>query len=720
MPVELCDIPANRPPGPARPGAGAIWLAAAIAVVVAGLGVLGSRTDLAIDALVRTLPDTPDAGPFRDGIAGLQEMSRTLLFSVIAAAGLMFAAWVTTFLLMRRNVHRIRAANDALALLDRQPQLPAIAAPDGIRDIVRAVAAIRGDGEALAGREHALNARFAAAIDNLAQGLVILDPELRLVVNNRRLYDFYALSGAPFTPGTPLSDIIARNVAEGHHPGHSADELYQSMATRLAAGLPFEYRHEFPGGRIVAAQWHKLPDGGWVGTFQDITEQHRSVVQIEHMARHDGLTDLLNRAGFEEAVGRAIARSRRGEDFAVLAVCLHRFKPVNDTFGYATGDALLREAARRMQRSVREVDAVARLGGDEFAIVQSGIDQPIGADALAQRLADIVSLPYQIDGNEIVIGASIGIALGGRGTGDADEALRNATLALHRAKAESGRQAGRAIHRFFEPEMDERAKARRALEADLRQALNKNEFELFYQPLVNVGERRVCAFEALIRWRHPTRGLVPPDAFIPLAEEIGLIVPIGEWVLHTACTEAMLWEQPDGGPDLRVAVNLSAVQFSSPGLVAAVSDALKASGLPGSRLELEITESVLLQENDATLDTLHRLRDLGARISMDDFGTGYSSLSYLRSFPFDKIKIDKSFIRGLSDSDESNAIVRAIAGLGITLGIATTAEGVETLEQLEKIVADGCTEVQGYFFSPPRPAAEVPSLILNTRADAAA
>ena len=556
--------------------------------------------------------------------------------------------------------------------------------------------------------------RFAAAIESLTQGIVILDPDYRLVINNRRLYDFYPPSGAPFAPGTALHDIIARNVAAGHHPGHTAAELSAAMDHLLAIGEPFDFRHDLPSGHIVKAQWHRLPDGGWCGTYEDITERHHSVARIAHMTRHDELTGIFNRAGFGEALERALARARRGEDFAVLTINIDRFKKVIDSFGHATADALLLEATARLRRSVREVDDIGRLGSEEFAIVQAGVEQPGASEALARRITEVIAVPFAIDGQEISVGASIGIARGTAAAEDAVSLLRNAALALTCAKDEGAKPGGRGSWCFFADEMHAAARERRALEMDLRQALDRNEFILFYQPLINIGERRVSAFEALLRWRHPERGIIPPDAFIPLAEETGLIVPIGEWVLRTACAEAMRWDSHDTGTPLRVAVNLSAVQFSSPGLADAVEQALAGSGLPGHRLELEVTESVLLQDNQATLDMLHRLRKLGARISMDDFGTGYSSLSYLRSFPFDKIKIDKSFIHDLNESDENGAIVRAIAGLGISLGIATTAEGVETLAQLETLIADGCTEVQGYFFSPPRPAAEVPALILNS------
>jgi diguanylate cyclase (GGDEF)-like protein len=394
----------------------------------------------------------------------------------------------------------------------------------------------------------------------------------------------------------------------------------------------------------------------------------------------------------------------------LLYLDLDRFKDVNDTLGHPVGDALLRDVARRLLSEVRNIDAVARLGGDEFAVVQSGVHQPSGAQVLAERLIEVLGRPYAVNGHHVVIGVSIGIALAG-GTArvtDVDTLMRNADLALYRAKED-----GRGNLRFFDPEMDAQAQARHKLETDLRVALEQGQFELHYQPLVSIREQRVSGFEALLRWHHPTRGLVSPGEFTPLAEEIGLIVPIGDWVLQSACAEAAGWHSGEGAAP-RVAVNVSAVQFIAPGLVETVERALAASGLTATRLELEITEGVLLHDVERTLKTLHALRTLGVHISMDDFGTGYSSLAYLRSFPFDKIKIDQSFVRNLAHGDESSAIVRAIAALGASLRITTLAEGVETQAQLEQLIANGCTEVQGYFFSPPIPAHQVAGLLAES------
>jgi predicted signal transduction protein with EAL and GGDEF domain len=376
------------------------------------------------------------------------------------------------------------------------------------------------------------------------------------------------------------------------------------------------------------------------------------------------------------------------------------------------GDALLQAVSGRLRAFVRPTDIVARLGGDEFAIVQMLVDQPVGATSLAARLIREISEPYVVQGHQIVIGASVGIAVAPNDGTDPNRLLKNADLALYRAKED-----GRGTYRFFEAAMDAKMQARRGLELQLRKALALGEFEVFYQPLINLETNRVSGCEALLRWRNPGRGLVPPGEFIPLAEEIGLINAIGGWVLKQACTEAAGWPE-----EIKVAVNLSPVQFKRGTVVLDVIAALGASGLPAHRLELEITETVLLQDTEATLSILNQLRALGAHISMDDFGTGYSSLSYLRKFPFDKIKIDQSFIRDLSDQPDSIAIVRAIAGLGSTLGIATTAEGVETDEQLEKVRAEGCTEVQGYLFGVPKPANELGALLqqLNSASKAAA
>ena len=440
--------------------------------------------------------------------------------------------------------------------------------------------------------------------------------------------------------------------------------------------------------------------GGWLVTFEDISERRQAEARINHMAHHDALTGLPNRVLFHEKLAEAVARSRRGEPGAVLYLDLDHFKAVNDTLGHPAGDALLREVTRRLNEQVREIDTVARLGGDEFAIVLSSADQPTDATALAVRLIDGLSAPYDLDGQQVIIGTSIGIAVIPGDGEDPDELLKNADLALYRAKAD-----GRGRYRFFAPEMDARMQLRRTLELDLRKALIESQFAVYYQPLMNVKTRTLTGFEALVRWIHPQRGMVPPNDFIPVAEEIGLIVPLGQWVLQQACADAVTWP---GSP--KIAVNLSAVQFGSRTLVEDVAAALAASGLDPARLELEITETVMLEDTDAVLVILHRLRDLGVRIAMDDFGTGYSSLSYLRRFPFSKVKIDKSFVDGLGKGGDCDVIIGAIADLCERLGMTTTAEGVETDDQFARLHAGNCTQAQGYLFSKPRPASEVVAL----------
>jgi diguanylate cyclase (GGDEF)-like protein len=394
---------------------------------------------------------------------------------------------------------------------------------------------------------------------------------------------------------------------------------------------------------------------------------------------------------------------------AVLCLDLDRFKAINDTFGHPAGDALLREVASRLGSCVREVDSIARFGGDEFAVLQAG---PAGIEdvaVLAHRIIDVLGAPYCIDGQEAVVGASIGVALVPSDGADPETLLKHGDIALYRAKAD-----GRGTFRLFEPAMDALLQQRHALEVELREALARKQFELFYQPQVDAGSGRVRGFEALMRWHHPERGLLAPSAFIALCEETGLIVPLGRWALGEACREAAGW--PD---DVRVAVNLSPVQFADRELVEAVAGELQAFGLDPHRLELEITETALRENTEDVLATLRSLRQLGVRISMDDFGTGYSSLGYLRRFPFDRIKIDRSFISDLPWSGDAAAIVRAVTGLGEALGIDTTAEGVETEEQLRRLQEEGCGEVQGYLFSMPVPAGELPQLIRKLHAGAA-
>jgi len=456
-------------------------------------------------------------------------------------------------------------------------------------------------------------------------------------------------------------------------------------------------------GFIVTENERYLGVGTVLGLLQATNETNRrGVAQIARLAHYDPLTDLPNRVLFQKSLVEALARrARKGDQLAVHFIDLDRFKTVNDTLGHPLGDALLREAAERLRNCVREGDTVARLGGDEFAVVQTGLSDMAGATRLAGRVVEAMSAPFELHGHQVVIGASVGVSAAPSDGEDADELLKKADMALYRAKAD-----GRGAFHFFERAMDEQLQARRALELDLRRALQDGEFELFYQPLYHLDDERVTGCEALLRWRHPERGMVSPADFIPLAEEIGLIVPLGEWVLRTACAEAVRWPT-----HVRLAVNLSPAQFRDRGLVTTVVSALASSGLPAQRLELEITESVLLQDSAANMTMLHDLKALGVRISMDDFGTGYSSLSYLRSFPFDKIKIDQTFVRDILHDSDAMAIIKAVLDLGSSMGVTTTAEGVETQAQLDALRGQGCAEIQGYFISRPAPAVEIARML---------
>ena len=422
-----------------------------------------------------------------------------------------------------------------------------------------------------------------------------------------------------------------------------------------------------------------------------------------HMAVHDNLTGLPNRVLLNERLEQALARAKRDEIVVAHILDLDHFKLVNDTLGHPVGDKLLQMVATRLRKLVRETDTVARMGGDEFAIVQAPLVRASDAETLARRVIEAVSQPYEIDGHQVVIGVSVGIAVGPLVAATPERLMRNADLALYEAKG-----GGRGTFRFFEPAMDAQMQARRTLESDLRKAMTAGEFELYYQPVVNLASNDISGFEALIRWNHPQQGLVKPDAFIPLAEEIGLIVPIGEWAIHDACVTAARWPS-----NLKVAVNISSAQFRHPGIVQVVMNALATSGLPAERLELEITETAHLVDNQSTLAVLHQLRKLGVCIATDDFGTGYSSLSYLQNFPFDRIKIDCSFVKDITENAASLNIVRAVVVLANGLGIPATAEGVENKAQLDQIRLEGCTEMQGFLLSEPLPVREIERLFLS-------
>jgi diguanylate cyclase (GGDEF)-like protein len=558
-------------------------------------------------------------------------------------------------------------------------------------------------------QEEALQARnlqFDTAINNMSQGLCFFDAAQRLIVCNDRYIEMYDLPPGRVGPGTPLAEIVDMRFEAGSFPAMSRDEYLHWRNKIAVSAEPTDSIVELRNGRTFKIRHRPMPDLGWVATHEDITEQRRSEVKIEYMAHHDALTDLANRVLLDQRLELALMRRIHGEEMvAVHHLDLDQFKAVNDTFGHPVGDKLLKTVADRLRGLVRETDTIARMGGDEFVIVQSPVTDPAQATSLAQEIIARISEPFEIDGHRAVIGASIGIAIGPGDGAKPDKLLRNADLALYKAKDD-----GRGTFRFFEATMDLQMQTRRIMEQDLRKGLPAGEFELYYQPVVNLASNEISGFEALIRWNHPDKGLISPATFIPLAEDIGFIVPIGEWVIRQACATAAHWPG-----DLHVAVNISAAQFRSPGLLQVIVGALATSGLRPTRLEIEITETVLLHNREATLAVLHQLRALGVRIAMDDFGTGYSSLTYLQCFPFDKIKIDRSFVKDITENAGSLNIVRAVAALAKGMGMAATAEGVETSAQLDKIASEGCTEMQGFLFSRPLPAPEIERRFLSGR-----
>ena len=643
----------------------------------------------------------------------------TAFWLTIAAIGIAVCGVFGTIFWVGSNISApIRRVSEAMRRLNEGDASVTVANESGRHDEIGALidAAIGYRESLVRGRALAADVeqdrqRFHSAIDNMPIGLVMFDAEQKLIVANSRYMEIYGLPPELAKPGTALKTIVENRVLTGRYPGSDGNQYANYLGNIVERDEPFKDIIQFHDGRIISLVFQPLQDGGWVSTHEDVTDRHKAEAKVAHMTYHDGLTDLPNRILIGERVADALARVGRNGQVAILNLDLDHFKSTNDTLGHPVGDALLQAVAKRLAASVRDGDTVARLGGDEFAIVQVGAEQPQGARTLAQRVIDAISEPYLLDGHQVNISVSIGIALAPADGSDAVMLGKAADMALHRAKAD-----GRGIYRFFERDMDAQMQARRTLELDLRRAIETEQFELFYQPQFNLETNAITGFEALVRWFHPERGLIAPLEFIPLAEEAGLIVPIGEWVLKRACRDAVKWPSP-----VKVAVNLSPAQFRSVNLMQTVIAALAGSGLAAGRLELEITESTLLADSEATLTTLHRLRAMGVHISMDDFGTGYSSLSYLQSFPFDKIKIDRRFITDVNTEKSSLAIIRAVTGLCESLGIVTTAEGVETREQFDRVKAEGCTEVQGFLTGRPMPLKDALALMQRpgTKASAA-
>ena len=544
-------------------------------------------------------------------------------------------------------------------------------------------------------------------IDNVPTPILVKDVGDRTyVLANKAAIDYV---------GLPREAVIGKTCADLWPADDAARIDRQDEAAWESGGTLFSDEHVLntpgKGQRIVTSKRLTLRslDGApkyLLTVIEDVTERKQSERRIAHLAHHDALTGLANRVLFREQLEQSLKRLRsHGGRLALLYLDLDRFKGINDTLGHPVGDELLKDVAKRLRDCIGESDFVARLGGDEFAIVRDAFDTPDDVTALVTRILETMKAPYEIGGHHLVTEATIGVALAPDDAADPDELLKNADLAMYRAKSD-----GRGTYRFFESSMDARMKSRRALEFDLREAIMCGGFELHYQPLVSFADGRVTGCEALLRWQHRSRGLISPSEFIPIAEETGLITPLGEWVLRTACLEAARWPE-----EVKIAVNVSPVQFNNAGLVQSVIGALGASGLAPHRLELEITEAVLIRDDAAALGILHQLRALGVRIALDDFGTGYSSLSYLQRFPFDKIKIDRSFVSAIGDSDYSRNIVQAIVDIATTRQITTTAEGVETEEQSLALRGLGCTEMQGYLFSPPVPPARLAKVLPRQR-----
>ena len=539
---------------------------------------------------------------------------------------------------------------------------------------------------------HTQNVRFTAALNNMSQALLMVDTDQRLIVANSRFVSLFGLSPAVMRPGTHISRLAGLVRTAGRFGQTLITDVWKEQRRLVNAGLSGLFLCEDHEGRALSVSHRLMAEGGWVTTYEDVTERRQAEAKIQYMAHHDALTNLPNRRTFYERLNGKLARiPTNGASVAVHCIDLDFFKNVNDTLGHPAGDALLEACADRLRSCVRRSDLVARLGGDEFAILQAAATFDSAAE-LAQRVLHAIAQPYELGGRQAVVGASIGIALDPGGIA-AQQLFTNADLALYSAK-----EGGRNTIRLFEAGMEAAHQARYSIEMDLRAGIQRQELELHYQPILDLGSERVSGYEALVRWRSPSRGLVMPGEFIGIAEATGLIGLIGEWVIRQACFDAANWLSP-----AKVAVNLSSIQFRTREVITYVRDALSESGLAPDRLELEITESIFLANDEKVLAILHELRELGAKTVLDDFGTGYSSLSYLRNFPFDKIKMDQSFIRDMGSQPDCLAIVDAVCSLAHTLGMRTTAEGVETEEQMQMLQAIGFDEVQGFLLGRPAP-----------------
>jgi diguanylate cyclase (GGDEF)-like protein/PAS domain S-box-containing protein len=532
--------------------------------------------------------------------------------------------------------------------------------------------------------------RLDTALSHMSQGLLLFDSSERLIICNRRYIEMYGLSREVVKPGCTLRDLLRHRKTTGSFQGdveQYCDDVLRDHRDSSTMVI------DSADGRLIQVKSEPVPDGGWLATHEDVTERVRAEERIARLAHYDTLTDLPNRLSFRECVERRLSKDNPDDRFAILYIDVDEFKSINDSLGHYVGDELLKCIASRLRDCADPSDLVARLGGDEFAIVKAECGPTTSLVTFVENIQRAIRSPINCCGHEVMTDASIGIAIAPGDGSSLDQLVKNADLAMYDAKS-----SGRRTFRFYVPEMGERMQARRALELDLRQAITAGEFEVYYQPLVDLASDAVTGCEALLRWNHRERGRVSPAEFIPLAEETGLINELGDWVLEQACSDAVHWPE-----HVVLAVNVSPVQFKSKTLALKVAGALARSGLSARRLEIEITEAVLIRDDEEALITLHQLRELGVRISLDDFGTGYSSLSYLQRFPFDKIKIDRSFVEDICEVGGSSPIVQAVVAIALARNMSTTAEGVETEAQRRVLRELGCTQMQGFLFSPAVP-----------------
>ncbi|MET0967966.1 MAG: EAL domain-containing protein [Tardiphaga sp.] len=547
------------------------------------------------------------------------------------------------------------------------------------------------------------NLQLDAALNNMGQGLCMYDAQGALELWNDSYLRMYRIPGDKMYVGATSGEVIAMRAAAGTL--FTEMEVYsEKLHGAIEARVPTSQTAELPDGRIINVRYRPMKNGGWVATHADITDRKLSEARIVHLARHDPVTDLPNRVAFNEHLSRVFSEASAGHgSFAIVRIDIDRFKDVNDVYGQSVGDAVLAKLAKRLTLACNGA-FLARPSGDIFSIVSHLGAEPQTAEDLCARLSGVLDNTFQIDGQQIPVGCTVGISVYPQDGADVETLIAHADLALDRAKSEE-----RGTIRFFEAGMDQQIREKRLLQRDLVQAIENKQFELYYQPQAS-ADGAIVAFEVLLRWRHPVRGMISPSLFIPLAEETGLISAIDQWVIREACREAATWDKP-----LSIAINLSPIDFRRGDVTGMIGAVLEETGIDPRRIEIEITEGVLIADFAVAIGILHNIKELGVRVAMDDFGTGYSSLSYLQAFPFDKIKIDQTFVAKLEHNPQSAAIVHAIIGLGRSLKLPVIAEGVETAAQLSFLTAEGCAEIQGYLIGRPQPIAHYQSVVSNDR-----